>query len=286
MEALVPSDSNRFNSLPRDSQGIFSLAIFDGFLLKLLKLGKILIVAFDLEEITMENHVCLSCNHKMCAGKVPIFNNLDAEQLTDVIQLIIRRKYKKGEMVFLQGDQLEGLYIINHGKIKIFRYTKEGKEQILYILSEGDFFGELSLLNTEEVNYYAEALEPVNLCLIKKSDFAEVLRENPKITIKVLEAISQRLSKLEILVQSLGTKEVEARIAQMLLELVDEFGIENSSYTELTIPLTREDMANYIGVTRETISRKLSNFQEEGILKLVGNKKIRILCPDGLKDYI
>ena len=234
----------------------------------------------------MENHVCLSCNHKMCASKVPIFNNLDAEQLTDVIQLIIRRKYKKGEMVFLQGNQLEGLYIINHGKIKIFKYTKEGKEQILYILSEGDFFGELSLLNAEEVSYFAEALEPVNVCLIKKSDFAEILEENPKITIRILEAISQRLSKLEMLVQSLGTKDVEARIAQMLLDLVDEFGIESNSYIELTIPLTREDMANYIGVTRETISRKLSNFQEEGILKLIGNKKIRILNSEGLKEYI
>ncbi len=234
----------------------------------------------------MENTICLSCHHKMCASKVPIFKNLSAEELTDVTRLIVRRKYKKGELIFLEGNKLEGLYIINHGKIKIFKYTKEGKEQILYILSEGDFIGELSLLNTEEVSYYAEAMAPVNICLIKKSDFDEILNQKPQISLRILEVISQRLSKLEGLVQSLGTKDVEARIAQMLLDLKAEYGIEAADYIELTIPLTREDMANYIGVTRETISRKLSSLQEEGIIKLVGNKKILILDADALKDYI
>ncbi len=234
----------------------------------------------------MENNICLSCNHKMCASKVPIFKNLSSEELVDIIGLIVRRKYKKGELIFMQGNKLEGLYIINHGKIKIFKYTKEGKEQILYILSEGNFIGELSLLNTEEVSYYAEAIEALDICLIKKSDFDEILKVKPQISLRILEVISQRLSKLEGLVQSLGTKDVEARIAQMLLDLKEEYGIEAADYTELTIPLTREDMANYIGVTRETISRKLSNFQEEGIIKLVGNKKILILDSNALLNYV
>jgi len=82
----------------------------------------------------------------MCAKKVPIFSNLESKQLEMITGAIIRKRYKKGEVVFLQGSLLDGLYIVNNGKIKIFRYTKEGKEQILYILSDGDFFGELSLL--------------------------------------------------------------------------------------------------------------------------------------------
>lgn len=234
----------------------------------------------------MDITACMQCGNKTCTSKVPIFTNLEPQQLMEVTGLIVRKKFKKGEMVFLDGDKLDGLYIINQGKIKIFKYTKEAKEQILYILSEGDFFGELSLISDEEASYNVEAIEALNMCLIRKNDFSQILKMNPEITLKILEATSQRLLKLETLVQSLGTKDVEARIAQMLIEMTEEFGIEKNNSIELIIPLTREDMANYIGVTRETISRKLSNLQDEGIIKLVGNKKIIINNLKVLKDLL
>lgn len=229
---------------------------------------------------------CVNCQHKMCATKVPIFTNLENKQIEMVTNLITRKKYKKGEVVFLQGSFLDGLYIINSGKIKIFKYTKEGKEQILYILSEGDFFGELSLLKAEEVGFNAEAIEDVNICMIQKKDFDQILASHPEISVKILEIIGGRLSKLETLVQSLGTKDIEARIAQMLLELAEEFGVQKKDHIEMEIPLTREDMANFIGVTRETISRKLSSLQDEGVIDLIGNKKITILDVGALKECI
>lgn len=232
------------------------------------------------------NDHCTNCHNKMCAQKVPIFTNLKGDQIGAILETITRKKYKKGEVVFLQGSLLEGLYIINSGKIKIFKYTKEGKEQILYILSEGDFFGELSLLKAEEVGFNAEAMEDVNICMVNKKDFDQILESNPQISVKILEVIGARLSKLESLVQSLGTKDIEARIAQMLIELSDEFGIKKKNLIEMEIPLTREDMANFIGVTRETISRKLSILQDEGVIKLIGNKKIVILNIDTLKKYL
>lgn len=229
---------------------------------------------------------CMNCQHKMCAKKVPIFSNLESKQLERITDAITRRKYKKGEVIFLQGSVLDGLYIINSGKIKIFKYTKEGKEQILYILSDGDFFGELSLLKAEEVGFNAEAMEDVNICMVQKKDFDKILALNPEISVKILDVIGGRLSKLETLVQSLGTKDIEARIAQMLLELSEEFGVRKRDSIEMEIPLTREDMANFIGVTRETISRKLSHLQDEGIIDLIGNKKIIILDIESLKEFI
>jgi len=222
----------------------------------------------------------------MCAKKVPIFSDLESNQLEMITDAIVRKRYKKGDVIFLQGSVLEGLYIINSGKIKIFKYTKEGKEQILYILSDGDFFGELSLLKAEEVSYNAEAMEDVYICMIQKKDFDKTLALNPEISVKILGVIGGRLSKLETLVQSLGTKDIEARIAQMLLELADEFGVHKNNSIEIKIPLTREDMANFIGVTRETISRKLSHLQDEGVIKLIGNKKIAILNIESLKNFI
>ncbi|MBU5677103.1 Crp/Fnr family transcriptional regulator [Alkaliphilus sp. MSJ-5] len=229
---------------------------------------------------------CMNCQHKMCAKKVPIFSNLESKQLEMITGVIIRKKYRKGEVIFLQGSLLDGLYIINNGKIKIFKYTKEGKEQILYILSDGDFFGELSLLKAEEVSFNAEAIEDVNICMIQKKDFDKILALNPEISVKILNVIGGRLSKLETLVQSLGTKDVEARIAQMLLDLAEEFGVQKKNSIEMEIPLTREDMANFIGVTRETISRKLSLLQNEGIIDLIGNRKIIIFNIEDLKEFI
>ncbi|SCY69104.1 Crp/Fnr family transcriptional regulator [Alkaliphilus peptidifermentans] len=228
---------------------------------------------------------CNNCPHELCARKVPLFASFNREELNNVLQLIKRKSYKKGEIIFLQGSVSDGLYIINSGKIKIFKYTREGKEQILYILSEGDFFGELSLLKADEVNFNVEAIEPVNICLIERKDFENMIISSHDITIKLLEAVSSRLTKLETLVQSLGTKDVEARIAQMLIDLANEFGDNKKEGIEMSIPLTREDMANFTGVTRETISRKLSALQEEKIIKLVGNKKIIIIDINALKLY-
>lgn len=101
---------------------------------------------------------CEGCSGKYCATKVSIFSILDEQNIKDIIGMINRRKYKKGQIIFFEGDISDKLYIINKGKIKIYRYTKEGKEQILYILSEGDFIGDLSLLKKGKHEFNAEAL--------------------------------------------------------------------------------------------------------------------------------
>ncbi|KAB3529273.1 Crp/Fnr family transcriptional regulator [Alkaliphilus serpentinus] len=229
---------------------------------------------------------CESCLHGRCTSKVPLFAGLDSKEQSRITELINRRSYSKGEMIFLQGDIIEGLYIINQGKIKVFKYTREGKEQILYILSVGDFVGELCLIKAEEANYNVETIEDVEICLIRRNDFLQLLDSSHSISIKLLENVGSRLLKLEKLVQSLGTKEVESRIAQMLLDLSKEFGHERENSVEINIPLTREDMANFIGVTRETISRKLSLLQDHGVITLVGSKTIIINSIETLKDYI
>ena len=177
-------------------------------------------------------------------------------------------------MIFFEGDISDKLYVINNGKVKVFKYTKEGKEQILYIVSSGDFLGDLSLLKKSEFKFNAEALEDVNICQLTKDDFDQVVKENPEISLKILEVLYERIFKLENLVQSLSTKDIETRISGLLLGLIKDFGEPEGDVVRLELPLSREDMANYIGVTRETISRKLNSMQEEGIISLLGNKTI------------
>ncbi len=229
---------------------------------------------------------CGKCTHKFCASKVPIFSTLSQEELAELNSLKINKDYKKGEILFFEGDQMESLYIINQGRVKVFKYTKEGKEQILYILSEGDIFGELSLFRSEKLTFNVEALEDVNTCILTKRNFEVILGKRPEISMKILEVMGERLIKMETLIQSLGTKDIEARIATFLLELIPEYTKSRGSIREIELPLSREEIANYIGVTRETISRKLGKMQEEGILKVKGIKKIIILNEEALKAYL
>ncbi|KNF09800.1 global nitrogen regulator [Gottschalkia purinilytica] len=230
----------------------------------------------NLQNLEFNEEACKKCKGRYCASKVSIFSVLEEPQLKEVTDKIDRKIYKKGQMIFFEGDISDKLYLINKGKVKIFKYTKEGKEQILYILSEGEFVGDLSLLKKGEFKFNAEALEDVNMCQLTKDDFDDVLRKNPDMALKVLQVVYERISKLETLIQSLSTKDIESRVSGLLLNFIKDFGVPKGNNVELDLPLSREDIANYIGVTRETISRKLNSMQEEGILKLVGNKKIII----------
>jgi CRP/FNR family transcriptional regulator, anaerobic regulatory protein len=229
---------------------------------------------------------CETCQHILCARAVPIFSVLDSEELKKIVSLIVRRKYSKGEFIITEGSYPESLIIIRKGKVKAFRYTSDGKEQILYIFSEGDFLGEKNLLRNQQVTYSVEALEDTSVCIIKKKEFQGLLLEHPTIGFKIVEELCERLERLENAVQSMGTQSVESRVSSVLLEFGKKYGIETKEGIEVQLPLSREGIASYIGVTRETVSRKFSHLQDEGIIKMVGNKKIIIVNKSRLEDSI
>ncbi len=217
-----------------------------------------------------------SCNHKYCAKKVSLFTSLSDKDLNKVVNLVTKKSFEKGDIIFSEGEIFDKLFIINNGSIKVYKYTKNGKEQILYILKEGEFLGDLNLLKKDIFKFNATALESTNMCIIHKDDFDTLIKTNPEISIKVLEYAHDRIASLENLVQTLTTKDVEVRLASLLLNLSKTFGFKTDKGIEITLPLTREDMANFIGVTRETISRKLSYFQNQNIVELFENRIILV----------
>lgn len=229
---------------------------------------------------------CERCKTQLCASKVSIFANLNHEELVEIVKMTGHRDYHKGETIFLEDADAKTLYLVNEGKIKIYKYTKDGKEQILHILSEGDFFGELNLFKTGKYSFNAEAITPTKLCTLTKDKMRELIIAKPEIGLKILEVIGERLAKVETLVQNLATNDVEARIAYLLLDLKDRYGRKGSQGIEIKLPLTREEMSNFTGVARETMSRKLKKFEDEGIIKLVGIKKILIIDEGRLEEYI
>lgn len=229
---------------------------------------------------------CERCKNNLCARKVGIFLNLTNDELIDIILMTGSKSFDKDENIFFEGDKSDTLYIINEGKIKLYKSTKSGKEQILHILSEGEFFGELNLVKAGEYHFNARAITPVKLCTLTNEDMKNIVLTRPEIGLKVLEVLGERLSKLETMVQTLATNDAEVRLASLLIQLSEENGKRTPQGIEIRVPISREDMSNLTGVARETISRKLKKLQEQGIIKVIGNRKIIILDEEELHDYV
>ncbi|MBU3215806.1 Crp/Fnr family transcriptional regulator [Clostridium estertheticum] len=235
----------------------------------------------------MEECNCENCNHSLCAKKVPIFSFLSDDELTKIVGMTGHKVYKKGDMLCSLGAKSDTLFIINEGQVKISKLTKEGKQQIVHIFTSGDFFGELSLFSNDEIyTFDAYAISNVKICTLTKQDMDRIIMSNPEISLKLLQVISKRLTQTENLAQNLATNDVEIRIAFMLLEFADMYGVTVSQGLKINLPINREEMANYVGVTRETISRKLSIFEELGIISLNGNKVLIIKQIDMLRAYV
>ncbi len=223
------------------------------------------------------------CLHKLCMHKVPIFSSLDQENLLHIASLINHREYKKGETLFSEGDSPDTLVIVNEGSVKAFKITPDGREQILYVFSEGDFFGERNLFGRHTATYTAEALEPVKTCSLSKDNFHKLLLAHPDIAVKIIEELEERMARMEGAFQSMGVRNVDNRVSALLLDFARKYGAAVPEGTLIRLPLSREGMANYLGIARETVSRKLGQLESEGVIRSVSNKSILVLHYDALE---
>ncbi|WP_031515848.1 Crp/Fnr family transcriptional regulator [Desulfofalx alkaliphila] len=221
----------------------------------------------------------MKCNHckeltdeagKSCIEQVPIFHGLSKQEVNEIAKIKISRQFKKGEFLFLSGDQVNNLYVIHKGKVKISRTSDEGKEQIIRVLGAGDFVGELSLFTHSRSKSNAEVMETSSICIIDGKKIKDLIYKNPGISIKILQELSERMENAENLIEQLGIHDVEQRVVDVLLSMADE-------EDKVTLSMSKKDLAAHIGTSQETLSRKLSYFQSKGWIKLSGQRKIDIL---------
>jgi CRP-like cAMP-binding protein len=223
-------------------------------------------------------HQCsLGGEHQSCVSLVPIFNHLEPEQMDEIMAMVHSVSYKKGEMIYHAGEQSDSLYIVNKGKIRIYRLSESGKEQLVRILNPGDFTGELAIFKNDEHVSFAEAMAETQVCLIKRSDLQELLLKYPSISLKLLKEFSNRLEVSEKQTARFATEKVETRIALFLAECSDEQQAE-----EITLPMSKKDLASYLGTTPETLSRRLADLEDQGLIKQNVHRKIELLDLDGL----
>lgn len=230
---------------------------------------------------------CETCANRLYAQEVPIFDSLSEEELNRILSIIQHISLKKGETLFLEGELVTKLFIISDGMIKITKNTATGKEQILNILTVGDFLGESNILGaTSESNVSAIAVKDSQICTISRKDLEGILYDNPSICLKLLAELNKRLVDVENLTKNLSNNNPEARICCMIMEFADKYGVDKKGDIEIELPLNREGMANYCGIARETLSRKLSHLEKEEIIKLVGTKKIIVKDMEALEELI
>ncbi|MBA4699785.1 MAG: Crp/Fnr family transcriptional regulator [Ruminococcus sp.] len=221
-------------------------------------------------------YTCDNCN-QLCTSKITLFESLTQEEQKELVVKAQHLDYKKGDIVFSETDAADKIIIIRYGKIKINRYSLEGKEYVLDILMEGDVYGEQNIFGGKSFEANAVSLGESGVCLISHSDIQNLILKRPEVGIKILNVVGKKLSLTNELVQLLSINDAKARVAGFIL-------FRSSRIKGKIIELTREDMAAYINVRRETISRKLGELQSEGAIKLEGNKKVHILNTDMLRD--
>lgn len=188
---------------------------------------------------------------------------------------------KKGEVIFDEGEHINGVYCIRDGVCKVSKMSSNGKDQILKLIKKGDLIGERSLVSNEASNLKAVAVNDVEVCFIPKEEIIKDLRNNPKFTMSVLNDLAAALKQSDNIVVDMAQKTVKQRLAETLIHLHDNFDEKENG--ALDIQLSREDLANIIGTATESAIRLLSGFKKEGLINLKG-KEIFILDSVKLKN--
>lgn len=212
-----------------------------------------------------------------CVSMVPIFNHLDDDQMDEIMQTIKHKSYKKNEIIYMPSEESDTLYIVREGRIKLYRLSAAGKELLIGFLNPGDFTGELSLFREGHYERFAEATMDTKLCTIQRDDLQELLLKYPSISLKLLSEFSNRIEESEKQQTRYATEKVETRIALFIAE-----SLENKDSTIFEFPMSKKDLASYLGTTPETMSRKLNELEEVGLVERISNKKLKVLDLDGL----
>ena len=197
---------------------------------------------------------------------VPIFSDLSKSDLTKISDRMTQRSFTKNQMILLEDDLGQTFFVISKGSVKITRLSDDGREVILAMLGEADFFGEMSLLDGDGRSANVVALEASEVLTLARNEFLDILEKYPKISICLLEELTHRLRKSDQQIESLSLSDVEQRIGITLIRLAEELGtIKQGSVTITNLPF-QQDIANMAGTSRETVSRTFKLLEEKGLL--------------------
>ena len=205
-----------------------------------------------------------------------MFSDLSDPDLDILLNIVVERSYRKGEVIFHAEDSGSVLFILKSGTVKISISDGKGKEDILKIVSSGDFFGEMSMLDDQHRSATVTAMEKCSALIIQRELFIDFIKKYPQIPLKMLATLCRRFRKTDEKIATLRFADAYGKVAKAILDIADENGIRKENGIEISHMLSRQDLADIAGVTRETATRILIEFQKSGCIKVKG-KTISIL---------
>jgi CRP/FNR family transcriptional regulator, cyclic AMP receptor protein len=215
-------------------------------------------------------------------SKVPLFASFGDADRAAVAARMQTRRYSKGSLLVRENEPGESLFIVLRGNVAVTRATSDGKESILSILKEGDFFGEMAVLDESPRSATIKALKETETAILSREDFLDLLRSNPHMSLLLVVALSARLRATNEAIQAAAFQDIPTRLAALLLYLSKNFGEATPGGTRLTLRLTNQEMASMIGTTRESVNRTLNRFWDDKLIDM-HESHIIISNPQGLE---
>ena len=208
--------------------------------------------------------------------RVPLFSPLDDDDLEKIRNLCVTQHYVKDQIILIEEEAGNTLFLIQKGRVKVSRISDDGREVILSILEPGDFFGELSLIDGKARSASVTAIEDSEALVLRRGDFLGLLEDYPQISISLMKELAARIRKSDTQIKSLSLQDAMGRVASSLIMLADDHGrVRKGQVIIPRIPL-QQDLANMAGTSRETISRVFRILEDEQLIERSG-RKITIL---------
>lgn len=223
-----------------------------------------------------DTHICKGCK----CSKSSIFNSLSGEDLEYIDDNKSVNIYKKGDVLYREGNRILGIYCVNLGILKLYKTGLDGKEQIIAFAQKGDVTGYRSVLSNEPACTTAEVIEDATICFIPSNIIFSLVKKNSDFALSLMQLTCKELNQANIFIKDIAQKTVRERLAEVLLMLEDTFGKDSEGY--LTISLTRAELSNIVGTATESVIRLLSDLKSENVINMSG-KKIKIINKNELK---
>ena len=207
-------------------------------------------------------------------ASLPLFAALDEDAAAALSAAMTSRAVVRGHVVFREGDIGDRLFVVVAGKVKISRASSDGRENLLAVLGPGEMFGELSLFDPGARTATATAITDSTLASLDHDDMRPVLLERPGVAVNLLQALAQRLRRTNEAMADLVFSDVPGRVAKALLDLSDKFGEADDEGVRVRHDLTQEELAQFVGASRETVNKALSEFANRGWLRIEGRSVV------------
>jgi CRP-like cAMP-binding protein len=216
---------------------------------------------------------------------VALFWDLSEEELGYISEKMIARHYESGKFIFFEDSEGEQCFFVVQGSVKVTRLSKDGREVILAMLNEGEFFGEMALLDGESRSANVIALEETEVLTLNREDFLVVLHDYPQIAIQLLKEMADRLRKSDRQIASLSLSDAEKRIALCIIRFADEQGIIKRGQVSIPKMPIQQDIANMAGTSRETVSRAINLLEKEHFIKRQGRELLILDYKQFIKEF-